>query len=140
MVLIPVKITYNDKEDTIEFEDSLTFGETESLIGSSVDLSDITKPKIDLSKYRMNLLVLTIKKAPFKTGDITTIKMLDSKVVKSMLREITKVHPLAAYIEDWMETFQSYEDLNNSSTRSTTVVPPNSAGIKKQSTSKKQNT
>tara|TARA_B110001454_G_scaffold193522_1_gene194477 strand:+ start:347 stop:769 length:423 start_codon:yes stop_codon:yes gene_type:complete len=140
MALIPVKITYNDKEDTIEFEDSLTFGETESLIGSSVDLSDITKPKIDLSKYRMNLLVLTIKKAPFKTGDITTIKMLDSKVVKSMLREITKVHPLAAYIEDWMETFQSYEDLNNSSTRSTTVVPPNSAGIKKQSTSKKQNT
>ena len=140
MVLIPVKITYNDKEDTIEFEDSLTFGETESLIGSSVDLSDITKPKIDLSKYRMNLLVLTIKKAPFKTGDITTIKMLDSKVVKSMLREITKVHPLAAYIEDWMETFQSYEDLNNSSTRSTTVVQPNSAGIKKQSTSKKQNT
>ena len=140
MVLIPVKITYNDKENTIEFEDSLTFGETESLIGSSVDLSDITKPKIDLSKYRMNLLVLTIKKAPFKTGDITTIKMLDSKVVKSMLREITKVHPLAAYIEDWMETFQSYEDLNNSSTQSTTVVPPNSAGIKKQSTSKKQNT
>jgi len=140
MVLIPVKITYNDKEDTIEFEDSLTFGETESLIGSSVDLSDITKPKIDLSKYRMNLLVLTIKKAPFKTGDITTIKMLDSKVVKSMLREITKVHPLAAYIEDWMETFQSYEDLNNSSTQSTTVVQPNSAGIKKQSTSKKQNT
>tara|TARA_R110002051_G_scaffold124787_1_gene198010 strand:- start:67 stop:489 length:423 start_codon:yes stop_codon:yes gene_type:complete len=139
MVLIPVKITYNDKEDTIEFEDSLTFGETESLIGSSVDLSDITKPKIDLSKYRMNLLVLTIKKAPFKTGDITTIKMLDSKVVKSMLREITKVHPLAAYIEDWMETFQSYEDLTSSNTQSTTVVPPNSAGIKKQSTSKKQN-
>ena len=24
-----------------------------------------------------------------------------------MLKEITKVHPLAAYIEDWMETFQS---------------------------------
>ena len=140
MVLIPVKITYNDKEDTIEFEDSLTFGETESLIGSSVDLSDITKPKIDLSKYRMNLLVLTIKKAPFKIGDITTIKMLDSKVVKSMLREITRVHPLATYIEDWMETFQVYEEQNSSNMQSTTVVPPNSAGTKKQSTSKKQNT
>tara|TARA_R110002110_G_scaffold230803_1_gene446648 strand:- start:311 stop:733 length:423 start_codon:yes stop_codon:yes gene_type:complete len=139
MVLIPVKITYNDKEDTIEFEDSLTFGETESLISGSVDLSDITRPKIDLSSYRMNLLVLTIKKAPFKIGDITTIKMLDAKVVKIMLKEITKVHPLAAYIEDWMETFQSYEDLSNSSTRSTTVVPRNSAGIKKQSTGKKQN-
>ena len=134
MVLIPVKITYNDKEDTIEFEDSLTFGETESLIGSSVDLSDITKPKIDLSKYRMNLLVLTIKKAPFKTGDITTIKMLDSKVVKSMLREITKVHPLAAYIEDWMETFQSFEGETDSSTVSTTPVLASSDGQKSKST------
>ena len=137
MALIPIKITYNDKEDTVEFEDSLTFGETESLISGSVDLSDISKPKIDLSKYRMNLLVLTIKKAPFKIGDITTIKMLDSKVVKGMLKEITKIHPLATYIEDWMETFQSYEVQSSSNTASTTVVPPNSDGTKKQSTGKK---
>ena len=137
MALIPVKIIYNDKEDTIEFEDSLTFGETESLISGSVDLSDISKPKIDLSKYRMNLLVLTIKKAPFKIGDITTIKMLDSKVVKGMLKEITKIHPLSTYIEDWMETFQTYEDQSSSDTQSTTVVPPNSDGTKKQSTVKK---
>ena len=137
MALIPVAITYNGKDDTIEFESSLTFGETEQLIGSSVDLTDIAKPKIDLGKYRMNLLVLTIKKAPFKIGDITTIKMLDSKVVKGMLREITRVHPLAVYIEDWMETFQVYEDQNSSPTVSTTVVPPNSDGTKKQSTSKK---
>ena len=137
MALIPVAITYNGKEDTIEFESSLTFGETEQLIGSSVDLTDISKPKIDLGKYRMNLLVLTIKKAPFTIGDMTTIKMLDSKVVKSMLKEITKVHPLAGYIEDWMETFQTYEEPSSSPTVSTTVVPPNSDGTKKQSTSKK---
>ena len=137
MALIPIKITYNDKEDTVEFEDSLTFGETESLISGSVDLTDISKPKIDLSKYRMNLLVLTIKKAPFKIGDITTIKMLDSKVVKGMLKEITKIHPLSTYIEDWMETFQSYEVQSSSNTASTTVVPPNSDGTKKQSTVKK---
>lgn len=137
MALIPVAITYNGKDDTIEFESSLTFGETEALISSSVDLTDISKPKIDLGKYRMNLLVLTIKKAPFTIGDMTTIKMLDSKVVKGMLREITRVHPLAVYIEDWMETFQVYEDQNSSPTVSTTVVPPNSDGTKKQSTSKK---
>ena len=137
MALIPVAITYNGKDDTIEFESSLTFGETEQLIGSSVDLTDISKPKIDLGKYRMNLLVLTIKKAPFKIGDITTIKMLDSKVVKSMLKEITKVHPLAGYIEDWMETFISSEDLNNSDTQSTTTVPASSDGTKKRLTSKK---
>ena len=74
MALKPIKITFNDKDEIVEFEADLTFGETETLISSSVDLTDVTKPKIDLSKYRMNLLTTTIKKAPFKVGDITTIK------------------------------------------------------------------
>ena len=135
MVLIPIAITYNGQDQTVEFEDSLTFGETESLIGGSVDLSDVTKPRIDLSSYRMNLLVLTIKKAPFKVGDITTIKMLDAKVVKMMLKEITKVHPLANYIEDWMGTFQSFEEETDLPTESTTPVQANLAGQRKKSTS-----
>ena len=134
MVLIPIKITYNGKDETVEFEDSLTFGETESLISGSVDLTDVTKPKIDLSNYRLNLLALTIKKAPFKIGDVTTIKMLDAKVVKSMLKEITKIHPLAGYIEDWMETFQSFEETTDSPTESTTPVQVSSGGQKKKLT------
>ena len=137
MTLIPVNITYNGKPAVVEFEDSLTFGDTETLIGNSVDISDVTKPKIDIQRYRLNLLVLTIKKAPFKTGDITTIKMTDSKVIKSILKEIVKIHPLTTYIEDWMETFMSSQDMNNLDIPSTTTVPRNSAGTKKQSTGKK---
>ena len=137
MTLIPIDITYNGKPAVVEFEDSLTFGDTETLIGNSVDISDVTKPKIDIQRYRLNLLVLTIKKAPFKTGDVTTIKMTDSRVIKSILKEIVKIHPLTTYIEDWMETFMSSQDLTSLDTQSTTTVPANSAGTKKQSTSKK---
>ena len=137
MVLIPIKITYKDKEEIVEFEDSLNFGETEKLINDSVDLSDVTKPKIDLARYRMNLLVMTIKKAPFKTGDITTLNMMDGNIVRGILREIVKIHPLTTYIEDWMETFISSEALMSSDMQSTITVPASSDGIKKQSTSKK---
>jgi hypothetical protein len=137
MTLIPINITYNGKPAVVEFEDSLTFGDTELLIGNSVDLTDVTKPKIDLPKYRINLLSLTIKKAPFKTGDVNILKMQDSKIIKSILKEIVKVHPLTTYIEDWMETFMSSEELNNLDTQSTTTVPASSDGTKKQSTSKK---
>lgn len=137
MALIPIKITYKDKEEVVEFEDSLNFGETEKLINDSVDLSDVTKPKIDLARYRMNLLVMTIKKAPFKTGDITTLNMMDGNIVRGILREIVKVHPLTTYIEDWMETFISSEALRSSDTQSTTTVPPSSDGTKKKSTGKK---
>ena len=132
MALIPIKIIWKDKEEIVEFEDSLSFGQTEKLVNDSVDLSDVTKPKIDLARYRMNLLVITIKKAPFKTGDITTLNMMNGKIVRGMLKEIVKVHPLTTYIEDWMETFISSEALMNSDTQSTTTVPPSSAGIKKK--------
>ena len=100
MALIPVKIQYKNKEEIVEFEDSLSFGQTEKLINDSVDLSDVSKPKIDLALYRMNLLVMTIKTAPFKTGDITTLNMLNGKLVRGILKEIVKSHPLTTYIED----------------------------------------
>ena len=132
MVLIPIKITYKDKEEIVEFEDSLSFGETEKLISDSVDLSDVTKPKIDLARYRMNLLVMTIKKAPFKTGDITTLNMMDGNIVRGILREIVKIHPLTTYIEDWMETFISSEALKSLDTQYTTTVPASSGGTKKK--------
>jgi len=138
MTLIPINITYNGKPAVVEFEDSLTFGDTEFLIGNSVDLSDVTKPKIDLPRYRLNLLSLTIKKAPFKTGDINIIKMQDAKIIKSILKEIVKIHPLTTYIEDWMETFMSSEEMTSLDTQSTTIVPPSSVGTKKRSTNKKQ--
>lgn len=132
MTLIPVNIIYDGKPAVVEFEDSLTFGDTETLIGNSVDISDVTKPKIDIQRYRINLLVLTIKKAPFKVGDITTLRMTDSKIIKSILKEIVKIHPLTTYIEDWMETFMSSQDMNNLDTQSTTTVPRNSGGTKKR--------
>ena len=137
MTLIPINITYNGKPAVVEFEDSLTFGDTELLIGTSVDLSDVTKPKIDIQKYRLNLLSLTVKKAPFKTGDINIIKMQDPKIIKSILKEIVKVHPLTTYIEDWMETFMSSEGMSNLDTQSTTTVPASSDGTKKRLTNKK---
>lgn len=132
MTLKTIKIDWNGKPSTVEFEDSLTFGETENLIRTSVDLTDMTKPKIDLATYRINLLALTIKKAPFKVGDITTLRNTDSKIIQKILKEIVRVHPLTDYIEDWMETFISSEELTNLSTESTTTVPPSSAGIKKK--------
>jgi hypothetical protein len=137
MTLIPINITYNGKPAVVEFEDSLTFGDTEMLIGNSVDLSDVTKPKIDIQRYRLNLLSLTVKKAPWKTGDVNIIKIQDSKIIKAVLKEIVKVHPLTTYIEDWMETFMSSEEMTNLDTQSTTTVPASSDGTKKRLTSKK---
>ena len=101
-----VKIKYNGEDSVVEFSDSLTFGDVEDLVGQAVDLSDVTKPKVDLKQYRMQLLTRVITKAPFKINDVATIELMDRKIVQKILKEVLIYHPLADYIEDWMETFQ----------------------------------
>ena len=41
-------IKYEGKKETIEYEDDLTFGELEGILAKAVDLSDVTKPKVNL--------------------------------------------------------------------------------------------
>jgi|TARA_B100001540_G_C15492899_1_gene499996 hypothetical protein len=115
MAIHEITIQWQGEDAVVEFEDTLTFGEVENLLGGAVDLSDVTKPKIDLKYYRMNLLTKVIKKAPFKVGDKVTLELMDSKIVKKILDEVLEYHPLADYIEDWMETFQSLGKMNEKS-------------------------
>ena len=58
MAIKSFKITIDGKKEIIEYEDDLTFGELEAIVNISVDLSDVTKPKVDLPKYRMNILII----------------------------------------------------------------------------------
>ena len=116
MAIKTVKIDYNGEKTGVEFETDLTFGDVEDLVSNCVDLTDVTNPKINLASYRTEILVKVIKKAPFKINDVVAIRLLDSKTVQKILREVLRYHPLANYIEDWMETFQNLEDLKKQDT------------------------
>ena len=106
-----VKIKYNGEDSVVEFSDSLTFGDVEDLVGGTVDLSDVTKPKVNLKNYRIELLTRVITKAPFKINDRATIELMDRKIVQKILKEVLIYHPVADYIEEWMETFQPTDSL-----------------------------
>ncbi len=106
MVTKTVKIKYNGEDSIVEFSDTLTFGDVEDLVEKAVDLSDVTKPKVNLKNYRIELLTKVITKAPFKINDVATIELMDRNIVQKILKEVLIYHPLADYIEDWMETFQ----------------------------------
>jgi len=69
-------IKYEGKKETIEYEDDITFGELEGILAKAVDLSDVTKPKVNLPEYRMSILLKVLRKAPFKIGDSVELKNL----------------------------------------------------------------
>ena len=130
MALKTFKIDYEGKKEIIEYEDDLLFGELETIINVSVDLSDVAKPKVDLPKYRMNILCKVLRKAPFQINDVGAIRNLKAGVAKQIISEVMKDYPLMRFLEDWMVTFVGTQEATNSPTESTTSLPKTSAGTK----------
>ena len=50
------EIEYEGKQETVEYEDDLKFGELEAILNQCLDLSDVTKPKVNLPLYRQSIL------------------------------------------------------------------------------------
>ena len=130
MAIKSFKIDIDGKKEIIEYEDDLLFGELEAIVNVSVDLSDVSKPKVNLPKYRMNILTKVIRKAPFQIDDATAIRNLKSKIAKQIISEVMKDYPLMRFLEDWMVTFVGTQDQTSSPTESITSLPKASAGTK----------
>ena len=128
MVIKTFEIDIDGKKEVIEYEDDLTFGELENVVNQSVDLSDVTKPKVNLPKYRMNILTSVLRKAPFPTNDAGAIRNLKAKVAKQIISEVMKDYPLMRFLEDWMVTFVGTQETSSLPTVSTTSLPKASAG------------
>ena len=128
MVIKTFEVDMDGKKEVIEYEDDLTFGELENVVNQSVDLSDITKPKVNLPKYRMNILTSVLRKAPFPIRDSGAIKNLKAKVAKQIISEVMKDYPLMRFLEDWMVTFVGTQEATSLPTESTTSSPKALAG------------
>ena len=130
MAIKSFEIDIDGKKEIIEYEDDLLFGELEAIVNISVDLSDVTKPKVDLPKYRMNILTKVLRKAPFPIDDATSIRNLKAKTAKQIISEVMKDYPLMRFLEDWMVTFVGTQEATNLPTESITSLPKASAGTK----------
>ncbi len=105
MAIQSFEIDWDGKKETIEYEDDLTFGELESVLHNTLDMSDITKPKVNIPQYRQAILMKVLRKAPFPVADAVAIRNLKSSVAKQVITGVMKSFPLAKFLEDWMETF-----------------------------------
>tara|TARA_R110002020_G_scaffold128446_1_gene287908 strand:- start:6801 stop:7172 length:372 start_codon:yes stop_codon:yes gene_type:complete len=121
MVIKTFEITYNDAKETVEYETDIKYGEMEAILSNSIDLSDVSKPKVNIPQYRMNVLTKVLRKAPFPVGDTNAIRQLTQSQATEIMKEVMKDYPLAKYLGDWVETFtgsQIDSDINIQSTTS----------------------
>jgi len=105
MTLKTFTVDYKGVKEQIEYEDDLTFGELEAILQNCIDLSDISKPKVDIPKYRYQILLKVLRKAPFAVGDSAAIRNLKNKEANAIMKEVMKDYPLVKFLEAWVETF-----------------------------------
>lgn len=131
MAIKSFEIDWENNKETIEYEDDLSFGELESVINACVDLTDVTKPKVNIPTYRQSILLKVIRKAPFQIGSAPAIRNMRASVAKQIISGVMKDYPLAKFLEDWMLTFIGSTTENDQQPQSIISVQPISDGIKK---------
>lgn len=129
------KVEWEGSLQDIEYEDDIPFGDMEYIINQTVDLTDITKPKIKMMEYRLQILNKVIRKAPFNHKDFVVLKNIPSKTMRKILDEVMKDYAMANFLGDWMKSFLGSLEDSEPSTKSTQSAPSPSAGTKPQLTS-----
>ena len=120
MTLKSFEIDFEGAKSTIEYESELTFGEIEAIINRSVDLTDFSKPKMNIPQYRMDILMKVIRTAPFKTGDAVALRNQKAGTVQQIISGVMKDYPLGRFLTDWVETFGGVGETEKNSTNYTT--------------------
>jgi|TARA_B110000263_G_C14982823_1_gene362335 hypothetical protein len=122
VVIKTFEIKYDGVSETVEYETDIKYGEMEAILSHAIDLSDVSKPKVDIPQYRMSLLVKVLRKAPFPVGDTNAIRQLTQSQATEIMKEVMKDYPLAKYLGDWVETFTGSQIDYEQDIRSTTSV------------------
>ena len=130
MALKTFTIDFKGAKAEIEYEDDLTFGEVEAILQNCIDLSDMAKPKVDIPKYRFQILLKVLRKAPFNVGDAVAIRNLKNSQANKIMLEVMKDYPLQKHLGAWVETFTGLQTLPDQESQSTTSLQTSSAGQK----------
>jgi hypothetical protein len=138
MVIKSFKIDYRGQKEVVEYETELSFGETESIINTSIDLSDIQKPKVRLGNFRMQILLKTLRKAPFSFKTDLSIKGVPNKTANDILDQIMKDYPLVNFLGDWMTSFMGSQEEKEPQSEPTHSVQSNTDGPKEKQTNTEQ--
>jgi len=134
MVIKSFKIDYKGNKEEVEYETELSFGETEGIINSSLDLSDIQKPKVKIGIFRKQILLKTLRKAPFPFKVEASINSVSNKVINDILDKIMEDYPLVNFLGDWMTSFMGSEVENEPQSESTPSAQLSSDGPNKKQT------
>lgn len=115
-------VEINGNQETIEFVDDLSWGDTQRILKACVDISNPQAMKVNVQMYQQMILQAAVTKAPIDFKNLTALNNLPSKTVTKIMSEVMKVFPLETLIMPWI-TAMTGEDSIDSLMKSMSGVP-----------------
>tara|TARA_B000000460_G_scaffold170272_1_gene121105 strand:- start:88 stop:426 length:339 start_codon:yes stop_codon:yes gene_type:complete len=105
MVLKKFSIQYKGAATEIEYEDDMPFGVFEDIIKKCSNFREGSNPVNNVQTYRREILLNTLKKAPFEISS-EGLDGLGYKEVTSIAEKILAAYPLGSYLSQMMKPFE----------------------------------
>ena len=105
MVLKTFSIKCNGADAEVQFEDDMPFGKFEEIIKKCSNFRDGTNPVDNVQTYRREILLNTLKKAPFEVSE-EGLNGLGYKEVTAIAEKVLAAYPLGNYLSQMMKPFE----------------------------------
>jgi hypothetical protein len=105
MVLKTFSITFKGAATDIQYEDDMPFGKFEEIIKKCANFQEGTNPVTNVQTYRKEIMLNTLKKAPFEISE-DGLNSLGYKEVTSIAEKILAAYPLGSYLSQMMKPFE----------------------------------
>jgi len=105
MVLKKFSIQFKGAATEIEYEDDMPFGVFEDIIKKCSNFREGSNPVNNVQTYRREILLNTLKKAPFEISS-EGLDGLGYKEVTSIAEKILAAYPLGSYLSQMMKPFE----------------------------------
>jgi len=105
MVLKTFSIKFKDATQEIQFEDDMPFGRFEEIIKKCSNFREGTNPVDNVQNYRREILLGTLKKAPFEISE-EGLNGLGYKEVTAIAEKVLAAYPLGNYLSQMMKPFE----------------------------------
>ena len=127
------EIDYEGEKKKVTYDADIPFGEVEEVLKLCVDISDVQKPKIKMTEYRIMILLRALKEAPFAIN-VAAIQKVPRKVMSKVISEVMTEYPLVVLLEDWMTSFLGSANMSELLSVPTPIVELSSDGQQNKST------
>ena len=105
MVLKKFSIQFKGAATEIEYEDDMPFGVFEDIIKKCSNFREGSNPVNNVQTYRREILLNTLKKAPFEISS-EGLDALGYKEVTNIAEKILAAYPLGSYLSQMMKPFE----------------------------------